>query len=127
MWCRDFSLQSLLLLCLQALGTRVYGLSICGDGLSWDLPRPRIEPLPPALQGFLTTGPPRKPYDVTKIYNLYIFRYMTPESSYLVSNPTNIRIRLGGSRWTQKLERYLPLLHIESGEQFAVLNNSLNS
>ena len=52
---------------------------------------------------------------------------MTPESSYLASNPTNIRIRLGGSRWTQNLQRYLPLLHIESREQFAVLNNSFNS
>ena len=28
----------------------------------WDLPRPGIEPMPPALQGgFLTTGPPGKP------------------------------------------------------------------
>ena len=49
----------------QAPGSRVCGHSICGDGLSQDLPRPGIEPEPPALQGgFLTTGPPRKPYDL---------------------------------------------------------------
>ena len=58
---------------VQALGTRVCGLSICGDGLSWDLPRPGIEPVPPALQGFLTTGPPRKTYDLLLRFITFIY------------------------------------------------------
>lgn len=52
---------------------------------------------------------------------------MTHESSYFASDPTNIRIRLGGSGGMHKLEQYLPQLHIEPGEKFAVLNNSYYS
>ena len=43
-------------------------LSSCGTQVQlphgmWDLPRPEIEPVSPALQGgFLTTGPPGKPH-----------------------------------------------------------------
>ena len=42
------------------------GFSICGTPAqlslgTWNLPRPGVEPVSPALQGrFLTTGPPRK-------------------------------------------------------------------
>ena len=43
-------------------------LSSCGSQAQllrgmWDLPRPRLEPMSPALAGgFLTTAPPGKPY-----------------------------------------------------------------
>ena len=52
---------------------------------------------------------------------------MTHESSYLASDPMNISIRLGSSGGMHKLEQYLPLLHTEPGEKFAVLNNSYYS
>ena len=55
----------------RALGTRASvvvarGLSSCGSRAQllhdmWDLPRPGLEPMSPALAGgFLTTAPPRK-------------------------------------------------------------------
>ena len=76
LWCRGFSLQQLLT--LQSTGSRHTGFSSCSlraleSGLSscgtgaylplgmWDLPRPGIEPMSPALAGrCLTTGPPVK-------------------------------------------------------------------
>ena len=54
----DFSLRS--------TGSRRMGFSSCGSQAQslcnmWDLPRPGIEPVSPALAGrFLTTGPPGK-------------------------------------------------------------------
>ena len=56
----------------QAVGAQVsavvaHGLSSCGAWAEllhgmWDLPRPGLEPVSPALAGgFLTTAPPRKP------------------------------------------------------------------
>ena len=53
---------------LQALDS---GFSNCGTPAlllcsMWDLPRPGIEPVSPALQGrFLTTGPAGEPEEVT--------------------------------------------------------------
>ena len=53
-----------------ALVIVAHGFSRCGAwGLlfygMWDLPRPRIKPVSPALRvGFLTTGPPGKPSTV---------------------------------------------------------------
>ena len=39
----------------------------------WDLPRPGLEPVSPALAGgFLTTAPPRKPYAFVFVENLFI-------------------------------------------------------
>ena len=74
--CAGFSLQWLLL--LRSTGSRRTGFSCCGllalerrlsscgaraqllRGM-WDLPRPELEPLSPALAGgFLTTAPPGK-------------------------------------------------------------------
>ena len=77
LWCTGFSLQWLLL--SWSMGSRHAGFSSCGlralehrlsscgawDQLfhgMWDLPRPGIEPVSPALAGgFLTTAPPGKP------------------------------------------------------------------
>ena len=57
-------------LCCGAQASHFDGLSCCGAQASrrwagiWDLPRPGIEPVFPALAGgFLTTGPPGKPLD----------------------------------------------------------------
>ena len=78
LWCAGFSLRWLLL--LRSTGSRCAGFSSCGtraleSRLSscgaqvqlfhgmWDLPRPGLEPVSPALAGgFLTTAPPGKPY-----------------------------------------------------------------
>ena len=75
--CMDFLLRWLLL--LQRMGSRSAGFSSCGSRTlvcrlsssgawasllhsMWDLPRPGIEPMFPALTGgFLTTAPPGKP------------------------------------------------------------------
>ena len=77
LWCAGFSLWWLLL--LRSTGSRRAGFSSCGlwaleHGLSscgtraqllhgmWDLPRPGLESMYPALAGrFLTTAPPGKP------------------------------------------------------------------
>ena len=80
----------------QALGTRASvvvarGLSSCGllalklrlsncgpqvyllHGM-WDLPRPGLEPMSPALAGgFLTTAPPGKPSLVSDLSSLFLF------------------------------------------------------
>ena len=84
LWCTDFSLCGFSCCGARALGTRASvvvagGLSSCGlwaleHRLSscgtqalllrgmWDLPRPGLEPVSPALAGrFLTTEPPGKP------------------------------------------------------------------
>ena len=76
LWCAGFSLRWLLL--LRSTGSRRTGFSSCGSrGLEcrlsncgtwayllrsmWDLPRPGLEPVSPALAGrFLTTAPPEK-------------------------------------------------------------------
>ena len=76
LWCTGFALQWLLL--LWSMGSRRTGFSSCGSraqecrlsscdaraqllrGL-WDLPRPGLKPVSPALAGgFLTTAPPGK-------------------------------------------------------------------
>ena len=70
--CAGFSLKWFLL--LQSTGSRhagsvvvAHGLSSCGSWAlllhgMWDLPRPGLEPMSPALAGgFLTTAPPGKP------------------------------------------------------------------
>ena len=78
--CTSFSLQVLLLFQSQALGLagfRSYGAQAREPRLSrcdtqarllpgmWDLPRPGIKPISPALAGgFFTTEPPRKPWDL---------------------------------------------------------------
>ena len=90
LWCAGFSLQWLFL--LQRMGSRHAGFSSCGLRAlerrlcscgswasllrsMWDLPRPGIKPMSPALAGgFLTTGPPRKSLHV--VY-LFLFCYYT--------------------------------------------------
>ena len=68
--CAGFSLWWLLL--LRSMGSRRAGFSSCGTRVwllrsMWDLPRPGLKPMPPALAGgFLTTAPPGKPYSVVK-------------------------------------------------------------
>ena len=63
--CVGFSLRWLLL--WRSMGSRHGGFRSCGSRSQllrsmWDLPRPGLEPLPPALAGgFLTTAPPGKP------------------------------------------------------------------
>ena len=62
--CEGFSLWWLLL--LQSTGSRCMGFSSCDSQAQllrgmWDLPRPGLEPMSPALAGgFLTTAPPGK-------------------------------------------------------------------
>ena len=63
--CAGFSLRWLLL--LRSTGSRHTGFSSCSTQAQllrgmWDLPRPGLEPMSPALAGgFLTTVPPGKP------------------------------------------------------------------
>ena len=53
-------------------GTR--GFSSCVLRGMWDLPRPGLEPVSPALAGgFLTTAPPGKPYLFIYLF-IYLFR-----------------------------------------------------
>ena len=59
--CAGFSLQWLLL--LQSMGSIVNGAQSQLLRGMWNLPRPGIEPMPPALAGrFFTTEPPGKLY-----------------------------------------------------------------
>ena len=63
LWCAGFSLRWLLL--LRSTGSRCAGFSSCGTWAqllhAWDLPRPGLETVSPALAGrFLTTAPPGK-------------------------------------------------------------------
>ena len=88
--CAGFSLRWLLL--LQSTGSRRMGFSSCSTwsralerrpsscgawaqllrGM-WDLPRPGLEPLSPALAGgFLTTAPPGKPERPMFYRNIFI-------------------------------------------------------
>ena len=53
---------------LSSCGSRAYLLR----GM-WDLPRPGLEPVSPALAGrFLTTAPPGKPWQLLLIFNFQI-------------------------------------------------------
>ena len=90
-----FSLRWLFL--VQSMGTRACGLGSCGSwalehrlscgaqayllcGL-WDLPRPGIEPMSPALAGrFFTTEPPGKPLHV-----LFLTTFLTNLNAILSS------------------------------------------
>ena len=83
LWCVGFSLRWLLL--LRSTGSRHTGFSNCGSRAlerrlsscgawalllrgMWDLPRPGLEPVSPALAGrFLTTVPPGKPLFFFKV------------------------------------------------------------
>ena len=57
-------------------------LSNCGSRAQllrgmWDLPRPGLDPVSPALAGrFSTTAPPGKPYKLLKICNLFICGFL---------------------------------------------------
>ena len=61
---------------LQSTGSRHAGFSSCGARAEllrgmWDLPRPVIEPVSPALAGGLsTTAPPGKP----NIFNIMMYQ-----------------------------------------------------
>ena len=76
LWCACFSPWWLLL--FQSTGSRRVGFSSCGSWAServlrsmWDLPRPGLKPVSPALAGgFLTTVPPGKPLQV--IWNVLV-------------------------------------------------------
>ena len=78
LWCAGFSLRWLLL--LRSTGSSCAGFSSCGSRAlerrlsscgaraqllrgMWDLPGPGLEPVSPALAGFLTTAPPGKSRD----------------------------------------------------------------
>ena len=77
--CAGFSLRWLLL--LQSMGSRHAGFSSCGTQAQlphgmWDLLRPGLEPVSPALAGrFLTTAPPGKP---RSLYLLICYSYLAP-------------------------------------------------
>ena len=73
-------------------------LSSCGSwALSlrcmWDLPRPGLEPVSPALAGRLsTTEPPGKPPIL--LFKTWIFKKLTTESMYFNTHNTNIMLRM---------------------------------
>ena len=79
LWCAGFSLSQPLFVAEHRLQTR--RLSSCGSRAQllrgmWDLPRPGLEPVFPALAGrFSTTAPPGKPPCFT------VFRYKICTSS----------------------------------------------
>ena len=102
-----FSLQWLLL--LQSTGSRHVGFSSCGSWAlehrlnscdtrayllrgMWDLPRPGLEPMSPALAGgFLTTVPPEKSLFQLLVSNLCLFLsciVKMPVLSHLSIDPT---------------------------------------
>ena len=72
------------LLLLQSMGSRHMGLSSCGAQAElpwgmWDLPRPGVKPMSPALASkFLTTEPPAKSdsFLVTKFSEVGIFGFI---------------------------------------------------
>ena len=86
--CVGFSLQWLLL--LRSTGSRCVGFSSCGSWAlerrlsscgtracllrgTWDLPRPGLEPVSPALVGgFLTTVPPGKSQELMNFSSLEV-------------------------------------------------------
>ena len=74
--CAGFSLRWLLFVAEH--GLQACRLSSCGAGAQlfygmWDLPRPGIEPMSPALaDGFLTTAPPGKSHFLKKNF-IYLF------------------------------------------------------
>ena len=97
LWCVGFSWRWLLL--LWSMGSRHVGFSSCGlwalehrlsscgteaqllHGM-WDLPRPGLEPVSPALAGgFLTTVPPGKPQSVSSYTYYYIALHTVKETS----------------------------------------------
>ena len=95
LWCAGFSLRWILL--LRSTGSRCTGFSSCGTwaqqlwctGLvfrgMWDLPRPGIEPVSPALAGgFLTTAPPGKSQ-----FTLYS-KPLIPTTLSLLVNPSGL-------------------------------------
>ena len=87
LWCAGFSLLWFLL--LPSTGSRHTGFSSCGSRAlerrlgscgtrakllcgMWDLPRPGLEPVSPALAGeFLTAEPPGKPQSAFSLILLY--------------------------------------------------------
>ena len=90
--CAGFSLRWLLL--LRSTGSRRTGFSSCGSRAlerrlsscgtwasllcsMWDLPRPGLEPVSPALAGgFPTTVPPGKPWVAYYFLIFYLFIYL---------------------------------------------------
>ena len=112
LWCAGFSLRRPLL--LQSTGSRHTGLSRCGlralerrlsscgaraqllRGM-WDLPRPGLEPMSPALAGgFLTTAPPGKPEFLKSLEsNMFSFFNKILQVHFL---PLSIKISLIYSR-----------------------------
>ena len=80
-WCVVFSLQRLLMWQCQALEHRL-GSCVAETSLlhgMWDLPRPGIEPMSPALVGgFFTTEPPGKPRTNAFLPNIYSVQRTQP-------------------------------------------------
>lgn len=96
-----FPLQSLLLLCLQALGTLEFmGSVFVVKDLVGIFPDQGLNPAIARILNYWTT---KEAYDLLLRFITFIYLDILTWSSYLTSNPTNIRIRLGGSRWTQKI------------------------
>ena len=103
LWCAGFSLRWLLL--LQSTGSRCVGFSSCGSEAlehrlsscgawaqlfcgMWDLPRPGLEPVSPALAGgFLTTETPEKSplLSYFKTYHSTYFSNHHPDQSAVIN------------------------------------------
>ena len=73
---------------------QTHRLSSCGSRAQllrgmWDLPRPVLEPVSPALAGrFSTTVPPGKPYSFTFIVTTDIFRSSLPSQDLFLFLPS---------------------------------------
>ena len=89
--CVGLSLSRPLLFAEHRLQTR--RLSSCGSRAQllrgmWDLPRPGLEPVSPALAGrFSTTAPPGKPQTLIILIELLLF---LRETFWLTSNPVSV-------------------------------------
>ena len=91
-------------------------LSNCGSRAQllrgmWDLPRPGLEPMSPALAGgFLTTAPPGKP--TLNFYPLIIFLFL----SYILSQLQSSDDRSTKTRSSSKSWKFLQLTPMLNGK-----------
>ena len=117
LWCVGFSLRWLL---VAEHGLQAHGLSSCGSRAlerrlsscgaraqllrgMWDLPRPGLEPVSPALAGrFSTTAPPGKPQGIPLTSVLATLCRWAPASIVL---PKNIILKLVPSTSAAQCDR----------------------